>query len=66
MERLTERAAARQHASDVAGIGKAFDRGADHLDYHPAGTRGEGGGIIDKGGGNFISEGLHFECLRVK
>jgi hypothetical protein len=58
-------AAARQDASDIAGIGKALDRGGQNLDYDPARADREGGGVIHEGGRNFKSEGLHFGSLRI-
>jgi hypothetical protein len=56
-------AAAGQDASDIAGIGKALDRGGQNLDYDPARADREGGSVIHEGGRNFKSEGLHFGPL---
>jgi len=60
------RAALSQHAGNVAGIGDAIDRGHGEPKDGPAKSGRESGGVIDEGGGNINSEGLHFAGLRVK
>src|SRR5581483_776307 len=65
-KRLPERMAAGQHARDIAGIGKAFDRPVENLDYDPDGPAGQRCGVVEEGGRNFKAEGLHFGRLRTK
>jgi hypothetical protein len=60
----TRKPAVYQHACDVAGVGKALDRGRENLDYNPAAAPDQGGGIVNKGRGDFDSECLHFDGLR--
>lgn len=60
------RAALSEHAGNVAGIGDAIDRRHHDLEGGPAEAGHESRGVIDEGGGNINSEGLHFAGLRVK
>ena len=55
----------REHAGDVAGVGDAIDRAHGEPQQGPAGASHEGGSVIDKGGGDINSKGLHFAGLRV-
>ncbi|MHC2275256.1 AcrR family transcriptional regulator [Bradyrhizobium diazoefficiens] len=59
------RATLSEHAGNVAGIGDAIDRRHHELEGGPAKTGHEGCGVVDEGGGNINSEGLHFAGLRV-
>jgi len=59
------RAALGQHAGDVAGIGDAIDRGHGEPQQGAAKPGHERGGVIEEGGGNINSEGLHFAGLQV-
>ena len=59
------RAALGQHAGDVAGIGDAIDRGHGEPQQGAAKSGHERGGVIEEGGGNINSEGLHFAGLQV-
>lgn len=60
------RPAFREHAGDVAGIGYAIDRRHREPQQGPAEAGHESGGVIDEGGGDINSEGLHFADLLVK
>ncbi|PJG55588.1 hypothetical protein CVM73_08470 [Bradyrhizobium forestalis] len=60
------RPAFREHARNVAGIGDAIDRRHGEPQQGPAEAGHEGGRVIDEGGGDINSEGLHFAGLRVK
>jgi AcrR family transcriptional regulator len=60
------RAALGKHAGNVAGIGDAIDRRHYDLEGGPAEAGHESRGVIDEGGGDINSEGLHFAGLRVK
>jgi hypothetical protein len=60
------RTARGKHASHVAGPGEAFDRGHQEPDRDSESARCQGDCIIDKSEGDFRSERLHFENLRVK
>ncbi|QOZ11598.1 hypothetical protein XH96_31775 [Bradyrhizobium sp. CCBAU 51765] len=60
------RAALGKHAGNVAGIGDAIDRRHHDLEGGPAEAGHESRGVIDEGGGDINSEGLHFAGLRVK
>lgn len=55
-----------EHAGNVAGIGDAIDRPHRQPDNGPAKAGHEGGGVVDEGGGDINSEGLHFAGLQVK
>jgi AcrR family transcriptional regulator len=59
------RAALGQDAGDVAGICDAIDRRHREPQERAAKSGHEGCGVIDEGGGDINSEGLHFEGLRV-
>lgn len=59
------RAALGEHASDVAGICDAIDRLHRELEDGPAKAGHESCGVVDEGGGDINSEGLHFADLRV-
>lgn len=59
------RAPLSKHAGDVAGIGDAIDRGHGEPQQGPAEAGHEGSGVIDEGGDDINSEGLHFADLRV-
>ncbi|MCP1738822.1 AcrR family transcriptional regulator [Bradyrhizobium japonicum] len=59
------RAALGEHAGDVAGICDAIDRRHHELQDGPAKASHESRGVIDEGGGDINSEGLHFADLRV-
>ena len=54
-----------KHAGNVAGIGDTIDRRHREPENGPAKAGHEGCGVIDKGGGDINSEGLHFAGLRV-
>nr|AWM04518.1 TetR/AcrR family transcriptional regulator [Bradyrhizobium amphicarpaeae] len=60
------RAAFGKHAGNVAGICNAIDR--PHGEPQQRAARGgyESDGVVDEGGGDINSEGLHFAGLRVK
>ena len=60
------RAALGEHAGNVAGVCDAIDRRHRELEGGPAKAGHEGGGVIDEGGDDINSEGLHFAGLRVK
>lgn len=55
-----------EHAGNVAGIGDAIDRPHRQPDNGPAKAGHEGSGVVDEGGGDINSEGLHFAGLQVK
>ncbi|MET4203110.1 AcrR family transcriptional regulator [Bradyrhizobium sp. LA8.1] len=59
------RAALGEHAGNVAGICDAIDRRHRELEYGPAKAGHESRGVVDEGGGDINSEGLHFADLRV-
>src|SRR4029079_7041387 len=59
------RAALGEHAGNVAGVCDAIDRRHRELEGGPAKAGHEGGGVIDEGGDDINSEGLHFAGLRV-
>lgn len=54
-----------EHAGDVAGIGDPIDRGHGKPQQGPAKAGHESCGVVDEGGGDINSEGLHFAGLRV-
>jgi AcrR family transcriptional regulator len=58
------RAALGQDAGDVAGICDAIDRRHREPQERAAKSGHEGRGVIDEGGGDINSEGLHFAGLR--
>jgi AcrR family transcriptional regulator len=58
------RAALGQDAGDVAGICDAIDRRHREPQERPANSGNESGGVINEGGGDINSEGLHFAGLR--
>lgn len=55
-----------QHAGNVAGIGDAIDWGHGGPQQGTAKAGRESRGVIDEGGSDINSEGLHFAGLRVK
>ncbi|MBB4372502.1 AcrR family transcriptional regulator [Bradyrhizobium sp. cir1] len=55
-----------EHTGNVAGIGDAIDRRHRELEGSPAEAGHEGCGVIDEGGSDINSEGLHFAGLQVK
>lgn len=55
-----------EHAGDVAGVGDAIDRRHGEPQQGPAKAGHESGGVIEEGGGDINSEGLHFAGLQVK
>ncbi|MFK4489270.1 AcrR family transcriptional regulator [Bradyrhizobium sp. USDA 336] len=55
-----------EHTCDVAGIGDAIDRRHGQPQQGPAKAGDKGGGVIDEGGGDLDSKGLHFPGLQVK
>jgi AcrR family transcriptional regulator len=55
-----------EHAGDVAGVGDAIDRRRGEPQQGSAKAGHESGGVIDEGGGDINSEGLHFAGLQVK
>ncbi|MCS3932706.1 AcrR family transcriptional regulator [Bradyrhizobium elkanii] len=59
------RAALGEHAGNVAGVCDAIDRRHRELEYGPAKAGHESRGVVDEGGGDINSEGLHFADLRV-
>src|SRR5690242_15273848 len=59
------RAALSQHAGDVAGICYPIDRRHCEPQHSATEPADEGRSVIDEGGGNIDSEGLHFAGLRV-
>ncbi|PPQ17818.1 hypothetical protein CV770_19105 [Bradyrhizobium sp. AC87j1] len=59
------RAAFGKHAGDVAGICDAIDRRHGEPQQGAAKACYQGGGVVDEGGGDINSEGLHFGRLRV-
>jgi AcrR family transcriptional regulator len=59
------RAALGEHAGDVAGVCDTVDRAHGEPQQGAAGSGQKSRGVIDEGGGNINSEGLHFEGLRV-
>lgn len=59
------RAALSEHAGDVAGICNPIDRRHREPQDSAADAADEGRGVIDEGGGDINSEGLHFAGLRV-
>lgn len=59
------RAALGEHAGNVAGICDAIDRSHRELEGGPAKAGHESRSVVDEGGGNINSEGLHFADLRV-
>jgi len=59
------RAALGEHAGNVAGICDAIDRRHHELEDGPAKSGHESRSVIDEGGGDINSEGLHFADLRV-
>ena len=58
-------AALGEDAGNVAGICDPIDRGHDDPQHGAAEAAQEGRGVIEKGGGDINSEGLHFTGLRV-
>lgn len=60
------RAAFSEHAGNVAGICNAIDRGHGEPQQGAAKSGHESRGVIDEGGGDINSEGLHFGGLRSK
>ncbi len=54
-----------EHAGDVAGIGDTIDRRHGDPQQGLAKSGHEGGGVVDEGGGDINSEGLHFGRLQV-
>ncbi len=60
------RAALGEHAGDVASICNPIDRRHCEPQGSTAEAADQGCGVIDEGGGNINSEGLHFAGLRVK
>lgn len=58
------RAARSEYAGNVAGICDPIDRGHDDPHQGAAEAAHEGRGVIDEGGGDINSEGLHFAGLR--
>ncbi|MET4023001.1 AcrR family transcriptional regulator [Bradyrhizobium sp. S3.2.12] len=59
------RAALGEHAGNVAGICDAIDRLHHELEDGPAKSGHESRSVVDEGGGDINSEGLHFADLRV-
>ncbi len=59
------RTALGEHAGDVAGICDAIDRGHRKAQDGPAEAADQGRSVINEGGGDINSEGLHFAGLRV-
>lgn len=59
------RAALGEHAGNVAGICDAIDRRHGELEDSSAKASHESCGVVDEGGGDINSEGLHFAGLRV-
>ena len=59
------RAALSEDAGNVTGICDPIDRGHDHPQQGATGAAHEGRGVINEGGGDINSEGLHFAGLRV-
>lgn len=59
------RAALSEYVDNVAGICDPIDRGHDDPQQRAAEAADEGRGVIDEGGGDINSEGLHFPELRV-
>jgi hypothetical protein len=59
------RAALGEHAGNVAGIRDAIDRRHREPEGRPAKSGRESGGVINKGGRNINSQGLHFARLQV-
>jgi len=55
----------REHAGNVAGICNAIDRCHREPQEGAAGSCDESQGVIDEGGGDINSEGLHFAGLQV-
>lgn len=62
---LEGRTALSEHAGDVAGICDPIDRRHRSPQDGPAEAADQGRGVIDEGGGDINSEGLHFAGLRV-
>lgn len=60
------RAALSEYAGNVAGICDPIDRGHDDPQQGAAEAAQEGRGVIDEGGGDINSKGLHFAGLRVR
>src|SRR6186713_1932670 len=60
------RAALSEHAGNVAGICNAIDRRHGGPPDGSAKSGHESRGVVDEGGGNLNSEGLHFAGLQVK
>ncbi|MBB4427282.1 AcrR family transcriptional regulator [Bradyrhizobium sp. CIR48] len=54
-----------KHAGNVAGICDAIDRRHGEPQQGAAKAGHEGGGVVDEGGGDINSEGLHFGRLQV-
>src|SRR3954447_21650972 len=54
-----------EHAGNVAGICDAIDRRHGEFEDGSAKASHESRGVVDKGGGDIHSEGLHFAGLRV-
>jgi AcrR family transcriptional regulator len=59
------RAALGEHAGNVAGVRDAIDRLHHELEDGPAKSGYESRSVVDEGGGDINSEGLHFADLRV-
>ena len=59
------RAALGEHTGNVAGIGDAIDRCRGEPQQGAAKSGHESRGVINEGGGDINSEGLHFAGLRV-
>ncbi|MET3910414.1 AcrR family transcriptional regulator [Bradyrhizobium sp. S3.3.6] len=59
------RAAPSEHAGNIASIRDPIDRGHDDPQQGAAGAAQESRGVVDEGGGDIDSEGLHFAGLRV-
>ncbi|QOZ47379.1 hypothetical protein XH89_30755 [Bradyrhizobium sp. CCBAU 53340] len=59
------RTAFSQYAGNVAGIRDAIDRGHGEPQQGAAESGDEGYGVVDEGGGDINSEGLHFAGLQV-
>jgi AcrR family transcriptional regulator len=59
------RAAFSQHAGDVAGVRDAIDRGHGQPQDSAAKSGHESRGVVDEGGGDINSKGLHFAGLQV-
>jgi AcrR family transcriptional regulator len=58
-------AALGEHAGNVAGVRDAIDRLHHELEDGPAKSGYESRSVVDEGGGDINSEGLHFADLRV-